>query len=474
MRTSRIIPWSMAGVLSLSLCLFASAGDKHLGEKGPGADVVEPASAHAFVPRLTESNKLIGTKIQSPGGEKYGEVEELLLNENRDRLMYVIASIEPVTGAKGTLTPIPWPALKISEDRKTMVLDMEKSRLSAAPGFAEDNYVALTERSWCSEINRFYGQEEQMRKEFKSDQEKAGRTEQGAKPDTPEAADTPQKGQILAPLDQPVTPPERAERAEQNDKLWGRKVSELIGMAVRDGQTEELGHIKHVMADLHRGHLAFAIVSFGGLLGLGEKEAPVPWTSIDLVPQEKIVRANTSTATLEAVAFKSGESPANLSDRAYALRIHQRFNQEPYWEIFGYVGQQMETLRFDPAQMRTIEGTVQRVGSFNPGGAAVQCQELHLRKLDGTAVTVRAAPEDFARQHGITFNVGDRIAVTGSHSMAGDQSVIIATEIRKGDQTLRLRDAARGSELWSAGQSPGSGEHQKQSPQPQQPVGPGY
>lgn len=49
------------------------------------------------------------------------------------------------------------------------------------------------------------------------------------------------------------------------------------GTAVYNRQGERLGTISKVMIDKMSGHVAYAVLSFGGILGLGDKAYPLPW-----------------------------------------------------------------------------------------------------------------------------------------------------------------------------------------------------
>jgi len=56
----------------------------------------------------------------------------------------------------------------------------------------------------------------------------------------------------------------------------------LIGEDVYNPQEEKLGDIKEFMLDMSEGRVAYAVLSFGGFLGLGEKLFAVPWSVLKL------------------------------------------------------------------------------------------------------------------------------------------------------------------------------------------------
>jgi hypothetical protein len=53
------------------------------------------------------------------------------------------------------------------------------------------------------------------------------------------------------------------------------------GTAVYGPDREKIGSIERVMIDKISGKVAYAVLSFGGFLGMGEDYYPVPWSTLD-------------------------------------------------------------------------------------------------------------------------------------------------------------------------------------------------
>ncbi len=60
------------------------------------------------------------------------------------------------------------------------------------------------------------------------------------------------------------------------------RASSLGGARVISNKGEKLGEIEDVVLDLERKTLAYAAISFGGFLGIGEKLFAVPWALLEL------------------------------------------------------------------------------------------------------------------------------------------------------------------------------------------------
>ena len=102
---------------------------------------------------------------------------------------------------------------------------------------------------------------------------------------------------------------------------------------------------------------------------------------------------------------------------------------------------------YNPATETTVTGTVDSVKnlpSSGPGGGG-----LHLVLTVATGVMeVHVGPASFVTSKNVTFATGDAVSVVGSKVRMGGQEVVIAREIKKGDQVLTLRDA-KGLPLWA-------------------------
>ncbi len=55
----------------------------------------------------------------------------------------------------------------------------------------------------------------------------------------------------------------------------------VIGTSVKDAQGEKIGVIEDIVLDKTSNAILFAVVGFGGVLGMGEKFHPIPWASLD-------------------------------------------------------------------------------------------------------------------------------------------------------------------------------------------------
>src|ERR1700758_432259 len=62
---------------------------------------------------------------------------------------------------------------------------------------------------------------------------------------------------------------------DETDRLISS--DKAVGTAVYNRQGEHLGSVYNLMIDKYSGQVAYAVMSFGGFLGMGESYHPLPW-----------------------------------------------------------------------------------------------------------------------------------------------------------------------------------------------------
>ena len=109
--------------------------------------------------------------------------------------------------------------------------------------------------------------------------------------------------------------------------------SKVTGTNVYNTEGDLLGEIHDVMLDKRSGRIAYAIMSFGGFLGIGEQYHPLPWATLKYdTRQGGYVVGLTREQLQGAPAFGISDSPA-WGDRAYETRIHDYYKTAPYWGV---------------------------------------------------------------------------------------------------------------------------------------------
>jgi len=118
------------------------------------------------------------------------------------------------------------------------------------------------------------------------------------------------------------------------DKKFRRVLaaSTLDGDSVRNEAGEDLGTVDELMIDIPSGRVAYAVISFGGVLGLGSKLFAVPWDVLTVDEDEKCFIMNVDKRTLESAPGFDKDNWPDMADTAWGSQIYQHFGSTPYWE----------------------------------------------------------------------------------------------------------------------------------------------
>lgn len=106
----------------------------------------------------------------------------------------------------------------------------------------------------------------------------------------------------------------------------------MIGDSVRNSTGDDLGKIEDFMIDLDTGSIAYAVLSFGGFLGLGDKLFAIPWSALAVDLEEKCFRLDIDKETLkEAPGFNKNHWP-QTDDFTLVMTVYEYYGIENPFE----------------------------------------------------------------------------------------------------------------------------------------------
>lgn len=106
----------------------------------------------------------------------------------------------------------------------------------------------------------------------------------------------------------------------------------LEGNNVVNREGETLGEIKNIMIDVLRGRVAYAVLSFGGFLGVGDKLFAIPWRALTLdADNHNFVLDVPKQYLQDAPGFDKDHWPT-MVDLRWATQLHSYYETRPYWE----------------------------------------------------------------------------------------------------------------------------------------------
>lgn len=102
----------------------------------------------------------------------------------------------------------------------------------------------------------------------------------------------------------------------------------LLGNDVYNLDDEDLGDIKEIMIDMASGRVAYAVLSFGGILGMGDKLFAVPWKALKLDTVNKRFTLDVSKDALEDAPGFDKDNWPSMADPTWATTVHKFYNTE--------------------------------------------------------------------------------------------------------------------------------------------------
>ena len=114
------------------------------------------------------ASKIIGDNVYNRQYENLGKIHELVIDAKEGCIAYAVLSFGGFMGMGNKLFAIPWKAfefaksehtlLEIAEPGDKLMLNVDKEKLKAAPGFDQDaKWPDFADRTWGNSIYNYYG-----------------------------------------------------------------------------------------------------------------------------------------------------------------------------------------------------------------------------------------------------------------------------------------------------------------------------
>ena len=183
-----------------------------------------------------------------------------------------------------------------------------------------------------------------------------------------------------------------AQPAQVGESSYIYRASKLIGTDVENPQGETLGDIKDVVIDPQTGRMAYAVLAFGGFLGMGEKYFAVPWEALTpKTPTTKGAQYDRFVLNVDKEKLKNAPSFnkdnwPDMADRRWAEQVYSFYGVQPHWA------------RGEGRMAGTMAATVQNVDQNS--------KLLRIRTANDEVVELKAPAELLS-----TLQAGDRVEV---------------------------------------------------------------
>ena len=107
--------------------------------------------------------------------------------------------------------------------------------------------------------------------------------------------------------------------------------SRVVGTEIRDPSGSNIGRVEDIVLDKLSNNIMFAVVGFGGFLGIGEKYHPIPWSLLDYDPEHNCYTVSLTKEQLKAAPSDSIEELTRGNGMNYRDRAYDYYNAPRYW-----------------------------------------------------------------------------------------------------------------------------------------------
>jgi sporulation protein YlmC with PRC-barrel domain len=105
------------------------------------------------------------------------------------------------------------------------------------------------------------------------------------------------------------------------------------GANVYSTALEKLGTVEDIMIDKASGRIAYAILSFGGFLGIGDRYYPLPWERFKYNRELGGYIVDIDRETLEGAPSYSDTKTAAWDDDAWGRDVYAHYGVPPFWDV---------------------------------------------------------------------------------------------------------------------------------------------
>jgi len=240
------------------------------------------------------------------------------------------------------------------------------------------------------------------------------------------------------PSNQPGMQNDTASRL-RSDEYRVLRVSDIKGKTLIGSDGREIGKLDDLVVDTNSGRIAFAAVTFGGVLGIGEDRVAVPWPAFDVNKDGRLYVTTIDKDTIKSAPKLKEKDWGELRDPAYGADVYRHYGQHARWLDRGTdsgmadkgmgKGNDSYKTAFTTGTPRELTGTIQSVDEKEPMNGMPKVMILTVKTNGQDTVTVHTCPKSHLESNSVQLHEGDTVTIKGRQAMVDGQNILIATQI---------------------------------------------
>ena len=269
---------------------------------------------------------LMKKSVKSDNNEKIGDVKDLVIDPDAGAVIYTIVEFDRKMGHGNRYFALPLSVARLSDDYKDIAMRYNSSEVNSANGFDSSNWPNFADQTWSAQVYKAYGQNPYWENRERTQTVSERQTNRDNQQRTERDRQYMDRGR-----DDTSRSEFRSSETRLAPKRW-EKASDLVGKKVRNLQTnEDLGSLKDIVVDPDTGRILYAVLAYGGFLGMGKDFFAIPWQSFDTTSEARTIGLNINKDQLKnAEGFDKNNWP-NMADPRWSANIHKYYGKQEPW-----------------------------------------------------------------------------------------------------------------------------------------------
>jgi len=284
-----VLSAAFAGSLAASATAFAA--DTNLSHDSSNAWRTESLSSDRALGHVERANKLIGCEVLTSDNQRFGKIDNIVVDLSSGRILYAIIGSGGFLGAGEHRVAVPSTLFtQVPADSTALQLNVDKQKLMSAQRFTADTEkdAQLARVEFVNGIYQYFCQRQWWQ----------GRT----------TANIGSFGNV-------------------------HKVSDLVSMRINNVNSETIGKVDNIALDLPTGRLVYVILMPDSSLNLGNDALyAMPPETFTWNATDKLLVSDLTKDKLASAPHFARNEWADLSNPSWALRVYKHYGKQPYFE----------------------------------------------------------------------------------------------------------------------------------------------
>jgi len=257
-------------------------------DRGTSSQRTTRAMSDKTLGEVERANKLIGKEVRGSDNQKFGKIENFVIDLETGRVLYAIVGSGGVLGAGEKKYAVPPGAFTETQGNNVHV-NFDKAKFNGAPEFTKDidKDTELGKAAFVSKVYEFFGQPAWW---------------------------------------------QRSGPASEGEFHNVHKASDMIGMKIQNASNQDIGKVDNVIIDLPAGRVVYVILSPDRSFNLGNNLYALPPNALTLSSDRKNLVSDLSQEKLSGAPHFARDNWPNLSNPSWASQVYQYYGKQAYFE----------------------------------------------------------------------------------------------------------------------------------------------